>query len=150
MANGGAVAVFADLRLVEDGLRDVAVIRDRNASGRPHAESDDADAIVLTPRDEIADQLLGHRESIPRPEVLGRHASGSVESHHDVDAVAVVGGQPDHPLRPGQRHDHQQRAGALQNERQPGEARPKGKLRRDERERRDGERSELPAAVADE
>ena len=147
MTDGRAVAVLAHLGLVQDGLRDVAVVGDRHAGGGTDAEGDDADAVVLPLGDEVADQLLGHGEAVAGAEVLRGHRSRRVEGDDDVDAVAVVRRHLRDPLRPRQRHDHQQRAEHFQRERQPGQPHAQRRLRRDEAEGGDDERAETAAAV---
>src|SRR5207253_7223665 len=75
---------------------------------------------------------------------------GGIESHDDVDAVALVRGHARDALRAGQGDDHQQRAQALQNEWQTGEARAQRQLRRHQRQRGEREGAEAALAIGDE
>ena len=55
MTDRRSIAVLSNLRLIQDRLRDVAVVRDRHARGSADAEGDDPDAVILPAGDEIPD-----------------------------------------------------------------------------------------------
>ena len=134
MTDRGSIAVLADLRFVEDRLRNIAVVSDRDSRGGTHAERNDADAIVLSSIDEVADQPFGDGEAISRAEIFGGHAARRIERDDDVDAVAVIAGHPEHALRPRERDHHEQCCRALEHERQSGKSCTQRQLWGDQRQ----------------
>ena len=106
-ADRRAVVDQPDLDLVEEAGQDRMVQRQRALREGARREDDQADPVVGTAGDEVADHGLGRAEPVQRLEVERPHAAADVQGDHDVDALALDLLRAMRLARPRRRHDQQ-------------------------------------------
>ena len=101
--DGGAVSNGADVNVLELRQEDVVIESERRFRERVTREDHHPEAIVITPLDEIGDDVLADRQTVAGFEVFRKHAPRDIDDEHDVDALGVDLFARGAFLRPGER-----------------------------------------------